>query len=221
MPRPSLISYAVIMRLLTMLIVWLTLLVWVFNAHRAGCALTGLIAVLLGGIIFIAGNERSHLIRRALLTETAQRGGRFYRALYNGLLISVRDVIISVALAVVLMASALTFAPQQWSILFADLLFLTLLIPRLARAMRQEVRAEYSYAVARQWAIWISVLLLWLEAVLSLALYPPADFTGMRWQEVVSYNMRVPDAACGLLQQAIDVFVTGQAIAIDGGFVAR
>jgi hypothetical protein len=36
----------------------------------------------------------------------------------------------------------------------------------------------------------------------------------MRWQEVVTYNLAVPDAACGLIETATRTFVTGQAIAI-------
>jgi hypothetical protein len=214
MQRPSLISYAVIMRLLTMSIVWLTLVVWVLNAHRLGCILSVVVLALLGGVIFVAGSEQTHLLRRALLNETVRQDGRLFPVLYNGLLLTLRDVIVAVLLAVVLLASALTFAPQQWSVLFADLLLLALLIPRLARAMGKEVRPEYRFAVARQWAVWISLLLLWGEALMSLAWYPPADFTGMRWQEVVTYNLRVPEAACGLFQGVTEVFATGQAIAV-------
>ena len=214
MTKPSLISYAVVMRLLTMSIVWLMLLVWVFNASRAGCVVSVAVLALLGGVIFIAGSEQSHLLRRALLNETARHDGRVIPVLYNGLLLTLRDVIVAALLAVVLVASALTFAPQQWSVLFADLLLLALLIPRLARAMGNEVRAEYRFAVARQWAIWISLLLLWGEAVMTLAWYPPEDFTGMRWQEVVTYNLQVPDVACGWLHAVTKVLVTGQAIAM-------
>ncbi|WP_295885415.1 hypothetical protein [uncultured Thiohalocapsa sp.] len=214
MPRPSFMSYAIIMRLLTMSIVWLTLLVWVFNAYRAGCGVSAGVLALVAGAVFVAGSERSHLHRRALFNETTQHEGRLLRLAYNGLLINFRDSLVAVLLAVVLLASALTFAPQQWSLLFADLLLLTLLIPRLARGLGTEVRSAYRFAMARQWAVWISLLVLWLEAVMSLVLYPPADYTGMRWQEVVTYNLTVPDAACGVIETATRIFVTGQAIAI-------
>jgi hypothetical protein len=213
------------MRLLTMLIVWLTLLVWAFNAHRAGCLASAAVLALLAGVLFVAGAERSHLLRRALFRETTSREGRLFRVFYNGLLITLRDLVVAVLLALVLIASALTFAPQQWSVLFADLLLLTLLIPRLARAARNEIRADYRYAMARQWAIWISLLLLWLEAMMMLAFYPPADYTGMRWQEVLTYNLTVPYAACDPVEAAAQVLVTGQAIAIwamqNGGRVAK
>jgi hypothetical protein len=218
-------SYAVIMRLLTMLIVWLTLLVWVFNAYRAGCVGSAAVLALLAGVLFVAGSERSHLLRRALSTETARREGLLFRWFYNRVVITLRDLVVALLLGLVLLASALTFAPQQWSVLFADLLLLTLLIPRLARIAHDEIRAEYRYAMARQWAVWISLLLLWLEAVMMLAFYPPADYTGMRWQEVLSYNLTVPDAACGPIHAATQVFVTGQAMAIwavqNGGRVAN
>lgn len=214
MPRPSFMSYAVVMRLLTMLIVWLTLLVWVFNANRAGCVASAAVLALIAGMIFISGSERSHLLRRALLAETRQGNGRLLAIVHNRVPVLLRDAVVAALLAVVLLASALTFAAQQWSVLFADLLLLTLLIPRLSRALRGEVRAEYCHAVARQWAVWISVLLLWSEAAMSLAFYPPADYIGMRWQEVVTYNLRVPDAGCALVQTAVQILVTGQAMAI-------
>jgi hypothetical protein len=214
MSRPNPIPSAIVMRLLTMLIVWLILLIWVFNAHRAGCVPSAMALVTLGGVIFLAGSERSHLLRRAMLNEAARREGRLFRVFYNGLLITLRDVLVAALLAVILLASALTFAPQQWSVLFADLLLLSLLIPRLADAMGREVRDFHRFALARQWAVWISVLLLWAEGMMSLVFYPPADFTGMRWQEVVTFNLRTPDVACGLLETATQVFITGQAIAI-------
>ena len=207
-------SYAVVMRLLTMLIVWLTLLVWVFNANRAGCIASAAVLALMTGMIFITGSERSHLLRRALLAEASQGGGRLLAVVHSHLPVLLRDTVSAALLAVVLLASALTFEPRQWSILLADLLLLTLLIPRLSRIMRGEVRSEYRYALARQWAAWISVLLLWSEAVLSLVFYPPADYIGMRWQELVTYNLSMPDAGCPLVQTAAQIFVTCQAIAI-------
>jgi hypothetical protein len=207
-------SYAVIMRLLTMLIVWLALLVWALNANRAGCVASIAVLALLAGVIFVAGSERSLLLRRALFDAAAGSDARLFALLYNGVLITLRDALVAVALAVVLVGAALTFAPQQWSVLFADLLLLTLLIPRLARLAHSGIRSEYRYAMARQWAVWISLLLLWSEAVMSLVFYPPADYTGMRWQEVLTYNLTVPDAACAPVQTVAQVFATGQAIAV-------
>ncbi|NBC14501.1 MAG: hypothetical protein GVY09_14410 [Gammaproteobacteria bacterium] len=214
MPKASFISYAIIMRLLTMSIVWLALLVWVLNAYRVGCVTGIAVLVLITAAVFVAGSERSHMHSRALFNETVRHDGRLLRLVYNGLLINLRDLAVAVLLGVVLVTSALTLAPRQWSLLFVDLLLLTLLIPRIARLLGSEVRPPFRYAMARQWAVWISLLLLWIEGMMSLLFYPPTDYTGMRWQEVVTYNLVVPDAACGIIETAATVFVSGQAIAI-------
>lgn len=214
MPRPSFISYAIVMRLLTMSIVWLALLVWVLNAYRVGCVTSIAVLVLMAAAVFVTGSERSHMYRRALFNETAHHDGRLLRLGYNGLFINLRDLAVAVPLAVVLVTSALTFAPRQWSLLFADLLLMALLIPRIARLLGNDVRPPYRYAMARQWAVWISLVLLWIEGIMSLLFYPPVDYTGMRWQEVVTYNLVVPDAACGIIEAATTIFVSGQAIAI-------
>ena len=69
MPRPGFVSYAIVMRLLTMSIVWLSLLIWFLNAYRAGCVTALAVLALLGLVLLAAGMEKSLLRRRALFQE--------------------------------------------------------------------------------------------------------------------------------------------------------
>jgi hypothetical protein len=98
--------------------------------------------------------------------------------------------------------------------LFIDLLMLSLLIPRLTAVMGDHVRQRYRYAIARRWAMMLSILLLWGEAVVVLMFSPPEDYFGMRWQEVVTYGVAQPDVLCPLVQSASEVYTVGQALAI-------
>jgi hypothetical protein len=213
MPRPGLMSYAIITRLLTMTIIWLLMLVWVLNAYRAECLVVAAMLLPFCAVIFIAGNEHSQLMRRALYGETTRSKGWLFRLVYNRVLITGRDLIVALALGVVLLATALTFTHRHWSVLFADLLLLTLLLPRIQRALNKEIRPVYRYAMSRQQALWVSTLLLWAQIAILQIYFPPSEYIGMRWQEVVTYNLSMPEVGCGALEAVARVVVTGQAIA--------
>lgn len=212
--RQGFMSYAVLLRLGTMSIVWLLLLVWFLNAYRMGCLLAfGAFALLFAALV-IAGTERSLFHRRAMFEECLTQEGRLFSLLYSRVLLVIGAIISAAGLTLVLLSGALLFEPRQWSLLFADLLLLTLLIPRLVNAIGAEVRPQYRYAVARQGAMWVSLALLWGEAALVLAFTPPQDFSGMRWQEVVSYEVAPPDVLCPLMQALAEGYAVGQGLAI-------
>lgn len=214
MPRPRLISYAIVVRLLTMMIVWLFLLVWFLNAYRANCAASLAALGMLTAFLLVAGIERSFLLRRALFNECLSSEGRLFNLFYNRIFITIRETMYAFVLAAFLLASSLVFEPRQWSLLFIDLLLLALLIPRLTESMAKYVHQEYRYALARQWATWLSVLLLWGEAVMALTISPPEYYGGMRWQEVVTYGVSEPEVACPLVAELARIYMVGIALAI-------
>jgi uncharacterized protein YhhL (DUF1145 family) len=215
MSKTGLIRYAPMMRLMTMAIVWLVLLVWHFNAYRADCAVSlGVLAVL---SLFVAGAgvERAALLRRALLDDRTNDQAERLRVLLDSRTVMVlREGGVALVLAVILLVVSLSFEPRQWSVLFIDLLLLALLIPRMSEALDDRVPARFRYAIARRRAMWLSVLLLWGEALMVLMFSPPEDYFGLRWQEVVSYGVVRPDASCAMLGQAAEVLSTGRALAI-------
>lgn len=214
MSRPKLVNYAILIRLLTMSIVWLLLLVWFLNAYRLSCnAALGFLAAL-GATQLLAGTERVYFRRRALFSQCLLKEGRLFRIFHNRILTTLREIAFAGLLALLLLIGTLAFEPRQWSLLFADLMLLSLVIPRLALAMTNEVCDECRHALARQWALWLSVLLLWGEAVMMLFLFPPEDYIGMRWQEVVTYGVNMPDVHCAWMASAAEVYRIGQALAM-------
>ncbi|MGB5831689.1 MAG: hypothetical protein WBG92_06815 [Thiohalocapsa sp.] len=214
MNRPKLMKYAIIVRLLTMTIVWLVLLTWFFNAYRTDCGTTLAIFLLLCVLLLVPGIERSFLLRRALFKEYLSGDERLFDLFQNRFLMILRETAYALILATFLLVGALVLEPRQWSLLFIVLLLLTLLTPRLANTMSGQVREEYRHAISRQRAIGISVFLLWGEAVMVLTISPPEDYMGMRWQEVVTYGVSEPDVLCPLVSELANVYVVGQAIAI-------
>lgn len=214
MTRQGLMNYAVLVRLLTMSIIWMVLLVWSLNAYRLNCWFAVLIFLVLFGTMLIAGSERALFHRRAMFEECLTREGQLFNLLYSRVLLTGKAALAAMGLALVLMAGAPLFEPRQWSLLFADLLLLTLLIPRLVNAIGAEVRPQYRYAVARQGALVVSLALLWSEAALVLAVTPPHDFSGLRWQEVMSFEVAHPEVHCALMRGFAEVYAGGQVLAI-------
>jgi len=214
MSRPGFLTYALIVRLLTMSIVWLVLLIWHFNAYRAGCGATlGFLGVL-ALFLLVAGVEKSLLHRQALFDECVGDEDRLFVFFHSRVLMIARELVIALFLAAVLLISALLFEPRQWSLLFVDLMLLTLLIPRITAAMSEQVRPRYRFAMARQWVMWISLALLWGEALLVTTLSPSDYFGGMRWQEVVTYGVSQPEVQCALVGDMAHVYVVGEALAV-------
>jgi hypothetical protein len=214
MPRPRFATYAIVIRLLTMSIVWLSLLVWFLNAYRTSCGVALAVWGVLGIILLGAGTERAYFHRRALFNECVLRKGRLFPIFHNRILILLREAAYAALLALILLVSALVLEVRQWSLMIADILLMGLLIPRLSKALEAEMRDAHRFAVARQWAMWISVLLLWADAVMVLTMSPREDFVGMRWQEVVTYGVTVPDVQCALIGAVARIYVVGQALAI-------
>jgi hypothetical protein len=173
-----------------------------------------MVFALLFGTMVVAGIERALFHRRTMFEECLSQEGKLFNMLYSRVLLTINAALAAAGLALVLMSGALMFEPRQWSLLFADLLLLTLLVPRLVNAIGEEVRPQYRYAVARQGALVVSLALLWAEAALVLIISPPHDFSGMRWQEVVSFEVANPDVRCGLLHAFAQVYAVGQALAI-------
>jgi len=169
---------------------------------------------MLSSFMLLAGIEKSFLHRRALFNECLHDDDRLFDLFHNRILMTLRETTVAIVLGGLMMVGALIFEPRQWSLLFIDLLLLSLLIPRLVNAMSNQVRDEYRFAMARQWATWLSVLLLWGEAVMVLIISPPEYYVGMRWQEVVTYGVRQPDAACPLVAYAAQIYMVGLALAM-------
>jgi hypothetical protein len=193
------VKYTDIPRLLTMSIVWLLLLVWYLNAYRLGCTVALALVAVLALILAISGEEMRLVRRRVFLHECLEPTGQLYRIFSRRYLLLGLEAVKSAALAVFLLASVLSFAPRQWSLLFADVLLLGLLLPRFYGALEGQVREEYRFAMARRWSMWVSVVLLWLESLTVLFFSTSENYMGLRYQEVVGYAVSAPEVQCGAL----------------------
>ena len=214
MPRHRLTTYAVLIRFLSMCTVWLLLFLWSLNASRMGFLGVFAVFVVVFTAVLMANAEDAFLHHRAMVSACMRREARVLRLIHGRGLLLIRQVLMSAALTLALLVAVLLLEPRQWSLIFVDLLLLTLLLPKLTEIAGRSVRGEYRFAMARHWATWLSIGLIWAESLLSLIYAPAANFTGMRWQVVVAYEIQPPDVALGMVRAVSDVAATTEGLAL-------
>lgn len=199
------VTYSDIPRLLTMILVWLLLLAWFFLAGRSGClAVVGLVA-LFTGVILMSASEIALARRQSFLGACLEPGATLGRLLRHPYLLLALQVAKSLLLATLLVSSALSLVPRQWSLMFAAVLLAGLLLPRFYSAFAGQLRERYRYAAARRWTLWCTVALLWFEALIVLLFSSGESFMGLRWQEVIVHGAREPQVQCALIAQVAAV----------------
>ena len=193
--------YSDIPRLLTMVAVWLLLLAWYFLAPRSSCVVSLGLILVFTLILIMSGAELALAKRQAFLSAFVVPGSGLNRLLGLPALLLAVEAVMAVILAVFLLASALTFASRQWSVMFADVLLLGLLLPRFYAGLQGQVVERYRFATARRWTMWASVALLWLESLIVLVFSAGDSYMGLRWQEVIAYAAVPPEVACPPMAQ--------------------
>jgi hypothetical protein len=189
-------TYKDIPRLLTMTIVWLLLLAWYLNASRAGCVVAVILLALVALILFVSGAEIALTKRRIFLNECVEPHAPLLRLMRRRYLLVGVAFVKSAVLAVILLVGVLNLAERRWSLMFADVLLLSLLLPRFYGALAGQLREDYRYVTARRWAIWVSTLFLWLESLIVLVFADGHDYVGLRWQEVIAYGATTTEVLC-------------------------
>jgi hypothetical protein len=195
------LTYSDLPRLLTMVLVWLVLLAWHFLADRGGCLVAAGLVGLFALVLTLSATELALARRQAFIDACLEPGGTLRRLLGRRYLLIGVEAAKSLVLAVFLVVSALTLVPRQWSLMFAVVLLLGLLLPRFYAAFAGQVRERYRYATARRWTLWCSVLLLWLEALITLFFSSGEDYMGLRWQEAIVHGAREPAVGCAAVAQ--------------------
>lgn len=189
-------TYSDIPRLLTMTIIWLLLLVWYLTAYRVDCFVALGLLALLTLILFVSGTEIALKRRRVFLTECMEPQSFLFRLFRRRYLLFAFQLLTSAALALLLMVSTLDFAPRHWSLIFANVLLLGLLLPRFNAILTGQVREEYRFVTSRRWALWVSTTLLSIEALIVFLFADGRNFMGLRWQEVITYGASDCDVLC-------------------------
>lgn len=198
-------TYSDIPRLVTMALVWLVLLTWHLLAASSGY-LTFIGVVSLFTLVLVLSTTENALARRQAFVDACLEPGR-RRDRLTGLrypLIAI-EAGKSLVLATFLVVSAMSYAPRQWSLMFAAVLLAGLLLPRFYGAFAGHVRERYRFAGARRWTLWSCALLLWLEGLIVLFFSDGQNVMGLRWQEVVVHAGREPHLRCALIAQAAAV----------------
>ncbi len=191
--------YHIVPRLATMTTVWVLLLLWFLIGSRTGCIGALVSLVVMTAILTLSGTEIAFTRRRMFLNECLLPEGWIHRALSGNAPALVWEVVKASFLAVFLLISTLAFEPRHWSLLLADVLLLSLLLPRLYAGLHGAAREQYRWVLARRWATWISAVVLWIESMFILLYTPSQNYMGLRWQEVVAYSTAQATPSCPLV----------------------
>lgn len=204
-------TYSDIPRIFSMAAVWLLMLAWQSNAYRSNGTTTLALLVVFTLLLFAAGSEVALFQRRVFLEECLEPRGALFEASKRRRFLLGVELFKGALLALLLMVGALRFNAGHWSLLFADVLLLGLLLPRFYGTLKGQMRDEYRFTTARRWAMWVSTLLLGLQSIMILVFQAGQDVGGLRWQEAITYGAVTPDirfapvAAVAALVGAIDV----------------
>lgn len=155
--------------------------------------------------------------RRAVLSGVAVEGGWVRRWFWAGHLAQVLQVFVALVLAVLLLALAVLLEPEDWAVLAADVLLLSLIVGPVQRRVATQVQAGHVGAFARRWPLWafnLAFLTLAFAAVDFFVVGAP-DTRGTAWQEVAeqAFAQSGLGAACAPVGWLIGAFATVEGLA--------
>lgn len=138
--------------------------------------------------------------RRAVLAGVAIEGGWVRRWFWAGHLAQVLQVFVALVWAALLLALAGLLGPEQWAVLAADVLLLSLVVGPVQRRVARQVQAGHVGAFSRRWPLWafnLTFLTLAFAAVDFFVVGAP-DTRGMAWEDVAgqAFGQHGADAAC-------------------------
>lgn len=191
-------KYGVVIRVTTMLAVAFALLAWTRLAPGLTCGLSMLFALLLAVPISMSGIESALYHRRAFTREYLIAGRWLDEMFHHRYSVLVWETAKALVLAMILLAAGPFLDVREWAFLFAFVLVMTGLMPRVYALLDGVVKEDYHYVLARRSLIWVSTMLLWLQSQMAIWFSDGRAFIGLRWQEVVSYGSQYPETECDL-----------------------
>ena len=93
--------------------------------------------------------------RRLVLAGAVRPESRMRAFLWKGGVTKVLQVVVSVLLAWMMLALAITLSPLHWLVLALDALFLSLLVGPVTRQLKPDIKARHRGVVARRWPLFI------------------------------------------------------------------
>jgi len=197
-----------------LLTVWAGLLGWGLAADQLPCAGAALALAAVAGLIANSGVEAALVRRRAFVGQYLVRGRLLYRLLSGRVLILIRQGARGLVLGLLLLVTALALEPMQWALLLADVLLFAGLLAGMARLLSVQVHAHAAGPLARNWAVRLNALLLWLAWVALMAHTPQENYSGLRWEEVLALSAGQPSVACDAIAVLARLAAVGSALAL-------
>lgn len=155
--------------------------------------------------------------RRAVLSGVAVEGGWVQRWFWAGHLAQVLQVFVALVLAVLLLALAVLLEPEDWAVLAADVLVLSLIVGPVQRRVATQVQPRHVGAFARRWPLWVfnlAFLTLAFAAVDFFVVGAP-DTRGTAWQDVAEQAFAESGlgAACAPVGWLVGAFAAAERLA--------
>ncbi len=171
-------------------LLWLTLtalglLLLVELARVAPCWLLPLPVLVLAYPLWLALSESFLYQRRLILTGATVEGCLTRRMLWRGRLGTALRVIPALVFALLLLALGIRLTAPEWTLLFADGVFLAVLYHQYQRRARSQVHPEMLGVFVRRWPLSLSNFALLTVAffLLSFFLVGAPDLRQMSWQQ--------------------------------------
>ena len=145
----------VLLRTLAMLAAAGTLFVAELNMMPAPCWVLFALIALTAWPLWRYRIEYLLFRRRLVLSGAARRQSRIRMLLWQGGITRTVQVVVSLALAWMLLALAGQLSPLHWSVLVADALFLSLIAGPVTRKMQSDIKTPHLPIIARRWPLFL------------------------------------------------------------------
>lgn len=187
------------LNVLRMFAVWTGLLAWQWGSNQLGCIGSALMIIPFWIILTAALAENSIVRRHTFIAQYLNSQGVLARLLRGKVILLLRQAVKAMIFAILLMINAVFFEVNQWLVLLADIVLLTLIVRFMSHLLSNEVKSDYQIFLAHYWAHWVNTFILWLTLVFMLFYSSHENYTGMSWEQVVHYSASKIDIRCDSL----------------------
>jgi hypothetical protein len=189
---------------------WFMLLIWAKTASFWHCILVFLLCVLILPLIASGIFEVPYMKRIAWVDKYFRQEGRLHRLLSRGTIMLVVSFLLSLGLTLVLLIQSLIWSGWVWVILLLDAWFLYVLRVWMQEKLSAEVNPEFLPTIARQFTLWLNVVILTLALVVSTLLTPQTDYRGKDIDYVLEVVSQHELRSCALVNTSERAFMMSQ-----------
>ncbi len=129
------------------------LAVFALGLNHVACWGLFVFAALIAWPLWVYRNEVILFERRMVLEHLTRADSNVRRWLWAGTLTRVIQVVVSLALALLLLVLAARLGAEQWAVLALDVLVLSLLVEPVRRGLRSQIHDQRLGLIARRWPL--------------------------------------------------------------------